>query len=148
MFIKVKIDNLNEFSNSIPDKLNNDVKIKSDKMKIIIVKKYLFISLKSKLILVNINLFIKIFFGRLKERIWFIEYLNNEYNLINLNPELVEKKDPPIITNIKKIKVKFCLSKSREKPIFDILLDKDNKLLEKLLLKLKKRKKSETTKIK
>ena len=145
MFISVKIDNLNEFSNSIPDKLNNDVKIKSDKMKIIIVKKYLFISLKSKLILVNINLFIKIFFGRLKERIWFIEYLNNEYNLINLNPELVEKKDPPIITNIKKMKVKFCLSKSREKPIFDILLDKDNKLLEKLLLKLKKRKKSVIT---
>ena len=114
-------------------------------MKIIIVKKYLFISSKSKLILVNINLFIKIFFGRLKERIWFIEYLNNEYNLINLNPELVEKKDPPIITNIKKIKVKFCLSKFREKPIFDILLDKDNKLLEKLLLKLKKRKKSVIT---
>ena len=145
MFIRVKIDNLNEFSNSIPDKLNNDVKIKSDKIKIIIVKKYLLISLKSKLILVNINLFIKIFFGRLKERIWFIEYLNNEYNLINLNPELVEKKDPPIITNIKKMKVKFCLSKSREKPIFDILLDKDNKLLEKLLLKLKKRKKSVIT---
>ena len=145
VFINVKIDNLNEFSNSIPDKLNNDVKIKSDKMKVIIVKKYLFISSKSKLILVNINLFIKIFFGRLKERIWFIEYLNNEYNLINLNPELVEKKDPPIITNIKKIKVKFCLSKSKEKPIFDILLDKDNKLLEKLLLKLKKRKKSVIT---
>tara|TARA_B100000123_G_scaffold235362_1_gene186246 strand:- start:255 stop:698 length:444 start_codon:yes stop_codon:yes gene_type:complete len=145
VFISVKIDNLNEFSNSIPDKLNNDVKIKSDKMKITIVKKYLLISLKSKLILVNINLFIKIFFGRLKERIWFIEYLNNEYNLINLNPELVEKKDPPIITNIKKIKVKFCLSKFREKPIFDILLDKDNKLLEKLLLKLKKRKKSVIT---
>ena len=145
MFISVKIDNLNEFSNSIPDKLNNDVKIKSDKIKIIIVKKYLFISLKSKLILVNINLFIKIFFGRLKERIWFIEYLNNEYNLINRNPELVEKKDPPIITNIKKIKVKFWLSKSKEKPIFDILLDKDNKLLEKLLLKLKKRKKSVIT---
>tara|TARA_B100001769_G_C21884397_1_gene478126 strand:+ start:374 stop:607 length:234 start_codon:yes stop_codon:yes gene_type:complete len=74
-----------------------------------------------------------------------IEYLNNEYNLINLNPELVEKKDPPIITRIKNIKVKFCLSKSKEKPIFDILLDKDNKLFEKLLLKLKKRKKSVIT---
>ena len=98
---------MNEFSNSIPDKLNKDVKIKSDKIKINIVKKYLLISLKSKLIFVNINLFIKIFLGRLKERIWFIEYLNNEYNLINLNPELVEKKEPPIITNIKKISVKF-----------------------------------------
>ena len=45
------------------------VKIKSDKIKIKIVKKYLFISLKSKLIFVNINLFIKIFFGLLKDKI-------------------------------------------------------------------------------
>ena len=113
-----------------------------DKTNITIVKKYLLISLKSKLIFVNINLFIKIFLGRLKERIWFIEYLNNEYNLINLNPELVEKKDPPIITRIKKINVKFFLSEFNEKPIFDMLLDIDNRLFVKLLLKLKKRKKS------
>jgi trk system potassium uptake protein TrkH len=38
-------------------------------IKISIVKKYLFISLVSKLIFENINLFIKIFFGLLKERI-------------------------------------------------------------------------------
>ena len=57
------------FQNSIPLKLNKDVKIKSDKIKINIVKKYLFISLKSKLILVNINLFIKIFFGLLNDKI-------------------------------------------------------------------------------
>ena len=58
--------------------LNNDVRINKDKIKIIIVKKYLLISLKSKLILVNINLFIKIFFGLLNDKIWFKEYLNNE----------------------------------------------------------------------
>ena len=78
VFIKVKIDSLNEFSNSIPLKLNNDVKISRERININIVKKYLLISLKSKLILVNINLFIKTFFGLLNERIWLIENLNKE----------------------------------------------------------------------
>ena len=48
VFIKVRIDNLNEFSNVIPLILNTDVSIKSDKMKINTVKKYILISLKSK----------------------------------------------------------------------------------------------------
>ena len=48
VFIKVKIDNLNEFSNSIPPILNKQVRINSEKIKINTVKKYLFISLKSK----------------------------------------------------------------------------------------------------
>ena len=66
---------------------------------------------------------------------------------MNLNPELVEKKEPPIITRIKNIKFKFDWFVSREKPIFDILLDKDNRLYEKLLLKLKKRKNKVTIEI-
>tara|TARA_B100001057_G_C22597003_1_gene851266 strand:+ start:226 stop:450 length:225 start_codon:yes stop_codon:yes gene_type:complete len=74
--------------------------------------------------------------------------LNNEKILINLKPELVEKKDPPIITKIKKIKLKFGCSVLTENPILDILLDTDNKLIEKSLLKLKKRKKIEITIIK
>ena len=67
---------------------------------------------------------------------------------MNLKPELVEKKEPPIITKIKKIKLKFDLSVFIEKPIFEILLDMDKKLFEKSLLKLKKRKKIKTTVIK
>ena len=67
---------------------------------------------------------------------------------MNLKPELVEKKEPPIITKIKKIKLKFDLSVFIEKPIFEILLDIDKKLFEKSLLKLKKRKKIKTTVIK
>ena len=67
---------------------------------------------------------------------------------MNLNPELVEKKEPPIITKIKKIKLKFDLSVFIEKPIFEILLDMDRKLFEKSLLKLKNRKKINTTAIK
>ena len=60
--------------------------------------------------------------------------------MINLNPELVEKKDPPIITRIKNIKIKSDLPVSREKPILDILVETDKRLFEKSLLKLKKRK--------
>ena len=62
---------------------------------------------------------------------------------MNLRPELVEKKDPPIITNIRKIKVKFGWFELSENPILDILLDTDKRLIEKLLLKLKKIKKIE-----
>ena len=101
MFINVKIDSLNEFSKLIPFKLKSEVNIRRDMINIRIVKKYLFISLVSKLILANINLFIKIFFGLLKERIWLNEYLVKEYIFKNLKPELVEKKEPPIKTRIK-----------------------------------------------
>ena len=60
---------------------------------------------------------------------------------MNLRPELVEKNEPPMITKIKKIKVKFVFSVSFEKPILDILLEIERRLLENSLLKLKKRKK-------
>ena len=75
------------------------VKAKSEITKINIVKKYFFMSLESKLILEKTNLFINTFFGLLKERIWLMEYLVKEYIFKNLKPELVEKKDPPIITS-------------------------------------------------
>ena len=136
---------MKDFSKLMPLKLNKDVKIKRDKMNIKIVKKYLLISSKLKLVLANINLFIKIFLGLLKVRIWLIEYLKSEYILINLKPELVEKNDPPIITKIKNIKFKLVCFVSRVKPIFDMLLDIDKKLLRKSLLKLKKRKINVTT---
>tara|TARA_B100001113_G_C20639669_1_gene418550 strand:- start:120 stop:344 length:225 start_codon:yes stop_codon:yes gene_type:complete len=69
VFIKVNIANLKESSKIIPLILNKEVRIHSDKMNINIVKKYLLISLKSKFILVKINLFMKIFFGLLKDNI-------------------------------------------------------------------------------
>ena len=69
VFIKVKIAILNEFSNEIPLKLSRDVRINNDNTKINTVKKYLSISLESKLIFVNISLLIKIFFGLLNESI-------------------------------------------------------------------------------
>ena len=93
--------NLKELSKLISNKLNNEVKINKEIIKIKIVKKYLLISLKSKLILENNNLFIKTFLGLLKDKIWLNEYFVNEYIFKNLKPELVEKKDPPIITSIR-----------------------------------------------
>ncbi len=78
MFINVKIDSLNELSKSIELRHNNEVKIINEIIKINIVKKYLFISSKLKLIFVKSSLFIKIFLGLLNDKIWFNEYLNNE----------------------------------------------------------------------
>ena len=55
----------------------------------------------------------------------------------------MEKKDPPIIIKIKKIKDRFW-GTSKENPILDIELQIDKKSNEKLLLVLKKIKKSAT----
>ncbi len=128
MFIKVNTANLKEYSNWILDKDNRIVKEKREITKITIVKKYLFISFVSKLILEKTSLFINTFFGLLKERIWLIEYFVKEYIFKNLKPELVEKKDPPIITSKIYIKFKLAWSTSSEIPIFEILLTIDKKL--------------------
>ena len=132
MFIKVNTANLKEYSNSILDKDKMMDKVKSEITKIKIVKKYLFISFVSKLILERTSLFINTFLGLLKERIWLIEYLVKEYIFKNLKPELVEKKDPPIITSKIYIKFKLAWSTSSEIPIFEILLTIDKKLNVKL----------------
>ena len=107
MFIKVNTANLKEYSNLKLDKDNKTVKEKREITNINIVRKYLFISLLSKLILEKTSLFIKTFFGLLNESIWLNEYLVSEYIFKNLRPELVEKKDPPTITS--KIYIKFKL---------------------------------------
>ena len=65
MFIKVSIASLKEVSKLIPLILNKDVKRKREIIKRTIVKKYLLISLKLKLIFEKINLFMNIFFGLL-----------------------------------------------------------------------------------
>ena len=62
-------------------------------------------------------------------------------------PELVEKKEPPIIIKIRKIKDK-SLGTFREKPIFEIELQIARKSDEKLSSMLRKRKKKLLRKIK
>ncbi len=68
-----------------------------------------------------------------------MENLNSKKSLENLKPELVEKKDPPIIIKIIKMNVRFW-GESKENPILDIELQIDKKSKEKLLLELKKMK--------
>ena len=64
----------------------------------------------------------------------------------NLIPELVEKKDPPIIIKIRKINDK-SLDTFKEKPIFEIELQIAKKIEEKLLSVLRKIKKKQIKKI-
>ena len=66
-----------------------------------------------------------------------MENLNSKKSFENLKPELVEKKDPPIIIRIIKINVRFW-GVSKENPILDMELQIDKKSKEKLLLELKK----------
>ena len=61
-----------------------------------------------------------------------MENLNNKNNLKNLIPELVEKKEPPIIIKIKNINDN-SLDTFREKPMFEIELQIARKIEEKLL---------------
>ena len=78
VFIKVKIESLNEFSKFMPLILKKTNNIRNDKIKINTVKKYLLISSNLKFIFVKISLFINTFLGLLNDKIWLIEYLNNE----------------------------------------------------------------------
>ena len=85
-------------------------------------------------------MFINKLFGLECETSSLIENLNNKNNLKNLIPELVEKKEPPIIIKIKKIKDK-SFGTIKEKPIFEIELQIARKIEEKLSSILKKMKK-------
>jgi|TARA_Y100000816_G_scaffold224311_1_gene169200 hypothetical protein len=67
-----------------------------------------------------------------------IENFNKLKILITLKPELVEKKEPPIITKINNIKVKFFGVSENDNPIFETLLDMATKIVGKLLSLLKK----------
>ena len=78
VFIRVKIESLNESSKFMPLMVKKTNNIRNDKIKINIVKKYLLISSNLKFIFVKINLFMNIFLGLLNDKIWLIEYLNNE----------------------------------------------------------------------
>ena len=63
VFIIVSMDNLNEYSKEIPEKVRSEVNINSDNIKITTVRKYLLTSFLSKLISKNKCLFKLIFLG-------------------------------------------------------------------------------------
>ena len=97
-------------------------------MNISTVKKYLLTSLLLILMSEKQFLFVKTFFGLECDNKSLTENLNREYNFKNLMPELVDKKEPPIITKIKKINDRFCGALSREIPMLDILLVNDKNI--------------------
>ena len=68
----------------------------------------------------------------------FKENFNKLKIFITLIPELVEKKEPPIITIIKKINIKLLGVSLNEIPIFEIQLDIATRIIGKLLLGFKK----------
>ena len=136
----VRIPILKAFSNSISEIVSNNVIENNEIIKIIIVKKYLIISSLLVFKLVNEILFKYIWFGFVWESKLFIEYLIKDKTLTTLKPELVEKKDPPIITSIKKINDKLLAESLKEIPKFDTLLVIETSVFKKLLSKLKKNK--------
>tara|TARA_B100000214_G_C23463752_1_gene399542 strand:- start:20 stop:238 length:219 start_codon:yes stop_codon:yes gene_type:complete len=71
-------------------------------------------------------------FGLEYESISLKEYLNKKYIFKNLIPELVEKKEPPIITIIKKTNQRLGGELLKDIPMLDMLLVKENKTVEKL----------------
>ena len=144
VFIIVKIESLNEFSNWISESVKKRVNIERVIMKIIIEKKYLLISDFWVLSFIKITLFEYIWFGFVWDNRLFKENFNKLKIFITLIPELVEKKEPPITTIIKKINIKLLGVSLNEIPIFEILLDIATKIVGKLLLEFKKTNEKET----
>ena len=137
VFIMVSIPSLNDFSKSIPDIVNKLETIKREIIKTKTVKKYLLISDFSVFDFNKDTLFKYIWFGLVLDSKLFKEYLNKLKILITLKPELVEKKDPPIITNKRKINDKFDGTFWNEIPKFETLLDNETKIFKKLFPELK-----------
>ena len=114
-------------------------------IKIIIEKKYLLISDFSVFSFINLTLFEYICFGFVCDNKLLIENFNKLKIFKNLIPELVEKKEPPTTTRIKKINIKLLGVSLNEIPMFEILLDIETKIVGKLLLEFKKTKENEIT---
>ena len=143
VFIIVRIESLNEFSNCKSESVKSNVNKDKEMIKIIIEKKYLLISDFSVFSFINVTLFEYIWFGFVWDKRLFKENFNKLKIFKNLIPELVEKKEPPTITITKKINIKLLGVSSNEIPIFEILLDIATKIVGKLLLEFKNTKEKE-----
>ena len=138
VFIIVKIPILKDLSKSMFDIVNKIVIKNNESTNINIDRKYLFISEISVFELIKDTLFEYIWFGLVWDNKLFNENLIKLINLITLTPELVEKKEPPMITSIKNKKYKLFELLLNEIPIFDTLLVTDTKRFKKLPSLLKK----------
>ena len=126
VFINVSMDSLKAISKDIPEKVKKEVKINNEIINIITDKKYLLISPIFIFVSREKFLLTKILFGLTCEIKLFIENLNKEKSFKKRIPELVEKKDPPTIDNIKKINDILSKLSFIEIPILEMLLVNDN----------------------
>jgi len=138
VFIIVKIPILKDLSKSMFDIVNKIVIKNNEKTNINIDRKYLFISEISVFEFIKDTLFEYIWFGLVWDNKLFNENLIKLINLITLTPELVEKKEPPMMTSIKNKKYKLFELLLNEIPIFETLLVTDTKRFKKLESLLKK----------
>ena len=138
VFIIVRIESLKEFSNWISDNVKSKVNKDKEIIKMTIEKKYLLISDFSVFSLIRITLFEYIWFGLVCDKRLFKENLIKLRILITLIPELVEKKEPPIITVIKNINIRLFGVSKNDIPIFETLLAIPTNIVGKLLLEFKK----------
>ena len=132
VFINVNIPSLNASSKLTLKIESRDEITKNEITNIKTDKKYLFISFCKTFESIKWNLLVNTFFGFEYDKISLNEYLNKKYIFKNLIPELVEKKDPPIITINKNKNHKLDGVASREIPILDMLLVKEKRINEKL----------------
>mgnify|MGYP007063482396 CR=1 FL=1 len=128
VFINVNIPNLKATSILIFDKVKKDEIRDNDITNTNTDKKYLYRSDCSTEISEKVNLFIYTCLGFVWDKSSLIENLINDYNFKNLIPELVEKKDPPITTNNRKIKYKLSGVLFIDIPIFEILLTNEKNI--------------------
>ena len=105
VFINVKMASLKASSNLMLNKVKKQISKVRDVIKIITVKKYLFMSFKFIFTFENKTLFKSTCLGLECETNSFNENLVKRNIFRNLIPELVENNDPPIITRTKKIKL-------------------------------------------
>ena len=133
VFIIVKTPSLKAFSKSIPDTVNKIEIANKDAINIKIVKKYLFVSVLFVFDERKETLFKYIWLGFVWESKLFSEYFIKVNIFTTLKPELVEKKEPPIITKIKNTNDKFSGTALKEIPKFDTLLEIDTNIFKKLL---------------
>ena len=143
VFIIVRMDSLKEFSNWIFESVKSNVNKDKEMMKMSIEKKYLLISDFSVFSFINVTLFEYIWFGLVWDNKLFTENFNKLKIFKNLIPELVEKKEPPMTTIIKKINIKLLGVSLNEIPIFEILLVIATKIVGKLFSEFKKTKENE-----
>tara|TARA_A100001011_G_C14117745_1_gene759857 strand:+ start:376 stop:903 length:528 start_codon:yes stop_codon:yes gene_type:complete len=122
VFVRVNIDNLNDFSKSILSTIRRLDKINKLKKKDINIKNDIF-TFSSVIFLSELKIVLfTILFGLISFIISEAVIFNKIYILVNLIPDVFEINDPPIIVINKKYKFKLLSDFIRVKPELDKLL--------------------------